>query len=133
MQIRATINRLLFPELVEYLESFPSGQKSSALVALANRAYLRGSSRIASPQPKRAASELKRSKGKTQKTADPGNSTATNTQRQKPSTNEDSKELSEMLRQKDEAGVVESNIQSQPVNKAVSGGSIESSGQRGAD
>ncbi|EYU16551.1 MULTISPECIES: hypothetical protein [Photorhabdus] len=133
MQVRATINRLLFPELVEYLESFPSGQRSSALVALANRAYFGGSSRIATPQPKRATCKLKRSKGKTHKTADPGNSAATNTQLQKLSTNEDSEELNEMLRQKDEADVVESNIQAQPVNKVVSKGSIESSNQCGTD
>ena len=42
MQVRVTINEILCPELAEYLQSCPSGSRSSALVALANRAYLEG-------------------------------------------------------------------------------------------
>lgn len=42
MQVRVTINPILFPELINYLESKPSGQRSSSLLALANRALLAG-------------------------------------------------------------------------------------------
>ncbi|EGC7113197.1 hypothetical protein E4P54_16840 [Salmonella enterica subsp. enterica serovar Panama] len=44
MQVRVTINPILFPELIHYLESKPSGQRSSSLLALANRALLAGDS-----------------------------------------------------------------------------------------
>lgn len=46
MQVRVTINPILFPELIHYLESKPSGQRSSSLLALANRALLAGDSFI---------------------------------------------------------------------------------------
>lgn len=46
MQVRVTINPILFPELINYLESKPSGQRSSSLLALANRALLAGDSFI---------------------------------------------------------------------------------------
>ncbi|HGO5393096.1 Uncharacterised protein [Escherichia coli] len=46
MQVRVTINPILFPELINYLESKPSGQRSSSLLALANRALLSGDSFI---------------------------------------------------------------------------------------
>lgn len=46
MQVRVTINPILFPELINYLESKQSGQRSSSLLALANRALLAGDSFI---------------------------------------------------------------------------------------
>ncbi|MFO3878194.1 hypothetical protein [Serratia marcescens] len=49
MQLRVTINDILCPELAAYLESCPPGKRSSALVALANRAYLEGLGREATP------------------------------------------------------------------------------------
>lgn len=49
MQLRVTINDILCPELAAYLESCPPGKRSSALVALANRAYLEGLGREAAP------------------------------------------------------------------------------------
>lgn len=50
MQLRVTINDILCPELAAYLESCPPGKRSSALVALANRAYLEGLGREAAPK-----------------------------------------------------------------------------------
>lgn len=47
MQLRVTINDILCPELAEYLESCPPGKRSSALVALANRACLESLAREA--------------------------------------------------------------------------------------
>jgi len=46
MQVRVTITPILFPELINYLESKQSGQRSSSLLALANRALLAGDSFI---------------------------------------------------------------------------------------
>lgn len=50
MQLRVTINDILCPELAAYLDSCPPGKRSSALVALANRAYLEGLGREAAPK-----------------------------------------------------------------------------------
>lgn len=49
MQLRVTINEILCPELAAYLESCAPGKRSSALVALANRAYLEGLGRETTP------------------------------------------------------------------------------------
>lgn len=49
MQLRVTINEILCPELAAYLESCTPGKRSSALVALANRAYLEGLGRETTP------------------------------------------------------------------------------------
>lgn len=42
MRARVAINPVLFPELINYLESEPSDQRSNSLLTLAGRALLAG-------------------------------------------------------------------------------------------